>query len=272
VHTVFGQPLKVQINLEDAPTPAIVKKTAPARLKIGDTMKVLNIQRLSKRPQGVVSPPLDVNEHGDADAETIMMGLATSQPYGAVAIGRHGNFLQWGYGGSPAEMTEAGKRLFINCISYVSKFNGQTPLIYKQAYKRARVAQLLNSFARNSRGSENYLPKDLLEKYKDNMKGLANYYADNNDLIYQDSEYKYLLDEDLMTLGFKTNHEIGTLEKLSELLDSSEKAEIARKILQRYTGQQFQTAQQCRTWINQNRSQLFFCETGGYRFYVNPKK
>lgn len=235
-------------------------------------MKVWNVQHLSRSPKGAVSPPLDVNEHGDVDAETIMLGFATSKPYGAVSIGRHGNFLQWGYGGSPSEMMVSGRRLFINCIVYISKFNGKTPLVYKQAYERTRVVQLLNSIARNPKGAENYLPEELLEKYKNNLQELASYYRDNIELLYQDENYKYRIDEDLKSLGFKNNSQIETLEKLSSLLDNNEKADTARKILQRYTGRMFQISQQCRKWLDDNSAQLYFLQTGGYRFFVLPKK
>ena len=39
---------------------------------------------------------------------------------GAVAVGRHGNFLQWGFSAPPSKMTDAGQKLFVNCLYYIA--------------------------------------------------------------------------------------------------------------------------------------------------------
>lgn len=61
------------------------------------------------------------------DAEAILLGFAPGKPYLATGIGRHGNFLQWGWSASPSQMTPAGQNLFINCIYYIHKFDGVAP-------------------------------------------------------------------------------------------------------------------------------------------------
>ncbi len=42
-------------------------------------------------------------------------------------ICRHGNFLQWGHAAAPSRMTPAGRNLFVNCIAYIHKFDGERP-------------------------------------------------------------------------------------------------------------------------------------------------
>ena len=38
-----------------------------------------------------------------------------------------------------------------------------------------------------------------------------------------------------------------------------------------YTNETFETAAEWRKWLDQNRSQLFFSDVGGYKFFVGPQ-
>lgn len=64
------------------------------------------------------------------DTEMISSGVC-QKDVGAVALGRHGNFFLWGFGASPAGMTEQGKKVFVNTVAYMAKFNGRTPIARK---------------------------------------------------------------------------------------------------------------------------------------------
>ncbi len=75
------------------------------------------------RPYGTVARPWKPEEA--PDAELLVAGYNTGKMSGAVAVGRHGNFLQWGFSAPPSQMTEAGWSLFLNCINYIVKFEGQ---------------------------------------------------------------------------------------------------------------------------------------------------
>lgn len=94
-------------------------------------MKVWRIQQLGGleehfvRPYGAVARPWKLEEA--PDTEVLVAGYNTGKMNGAVAVGRHGNFLQWGFSAPPAKMTEAGRKLFLNCIVYIAKFEGKTP-------------------------------------------------------------------------------------------------------------------------------------------------
>ncbi len=61
------------------------------------------------------------------DAEILCIGYNTGKMNGAVAVGRHGNFLQWGFSAPPSKMTDAGRKFFLNSICYIAKFDGKTP-------------------------------------------------------------------------------------------------------------------------------------------------
>ncbi len=122
---VFHKPLKVGIKLETVDTPSSYLRTVGEGKKIGKKMQVWYVQKALTRTEGVVSR---VIKPGDSDeAEAILLGFAPGKHYESVGIGRHGNFLQWGYAAAPSQMTEAGRNLFVNCIYYIRQFDGKAP-------------------------------------------------------------------------------------------------------------------------------------------------
>lgn len=64
------------------------------------------------------------------DVEMISSGVC-QKDVGAVALGRHGNFFLWGFGASPVDMTEEGKKVFVNTVAYMKQFNGKMPIARK---------------------------------------------------------------------------------------------------------------------------------------------
>lgn len=64
------------------------------------------------------------------DAEMISSGVC-QKDVGAVALGRHGNFFLWGFAASPADMTEEGKKVFVNTVVYMKQFDGKVPIARK---------------------------------------------------------------------------------------------------------------------------------------------
>ena len=68
-----------------------------------------------------------INAGDSPDAEAVLLGFSPGKPYLATGIGRHGNFMQWGWSAPPSKMTPAGRDLFINCICYIRKFDGVAP-------------------------------------------------------------------------------------------------------------------------------------------------
>jgi hypothetical protein len=89
-------------------------------------MKVWYVQKAATRVEGAVCRVVD--PENTPDLETIMLGFAPGKPYAAAAICRHGNFLQWGHAAAPSRITPAGQNLFVNCIAYIRKFDGQRPV------------------------------------------------------------------------------------------------------------------------------------------------
>jgi hypothetical protein len=117
----------VEIKPESAKVPRSYLSTLPAGKKLGKKISIWKVQDTNNNvgKAGAVS---DIIKSVDKpDAEAILLGFAPGKPYLATGIGRHGNFLQWGWSASPSQMTPAGRNLFINSICYIHKFDGIAP-------------------------------------------------------------------------------------------------------------------------------------------------
>ena len=79
-------------------------------------------------PVGMVSRPWGYLD--SPDCEYISSGVC-AKTIDAVAIGRQGNFMHWGFAVSPDGLTDEGKAVFANAIVYMSRFNGQGILARK---------------------------------------------------------------------------------------------------------------------------------------------
>jgi hypothetical protein len=141
---VYHTPLVVQPQFEFRPTPDNYRRTYQGPGQLPDRIKVWRVQN---SPRGnMVSPSCGFLD--SPDAEIIVVGFNLAKEYGAIGIGRQANFLQWGYGDPPSQMTEAGRRLFINCIHYIHRFDGKVPLVRRCAAARDSAVYVASILAR----------------------------------------------------------------------------------------------------------------------------
>jgi hypothetical protein len=141
---VYHTPLAVRPELKSRPTPDNYRRTYQGPGQLPDRIKVWRVQN---SPRGnMVSPAFGFLD--SPDAEIIAVGFNLAKEYGAIGIGRQANFLQWGYGDPPSQMTEAGRRLFINCIHYIHRFDGKVPLVCRRAEARDSAVYVASIFAR----------------------------------------------------------------------------------------------------------------------------
>lgn len=73
----------------------------------------------------------DVGFSDSPDTEWISSGV-NSKSSRAVAIGRHGNFLLWGFAASPTYLTDEAQRTFVNAVHYIARFDGKAPIARKR--------------------------------------------------------------------------------------------------------------------------------------------
>jgi hypothetical protein len=82
-------------------------------------------------------------------------------------------------------------------------------------------------------------------------------------LLYWDQGFR--VDGDLRSLGIKSNRKVETLERLFALRKDPAHAEIAQRLLDRYTDGQT-------TFDFRNaRDRIYFSDVGGYKFFVVPE-
>lgn len=241
-HPIFHGPFDVKMTVVDKPTPEAFRY--PGNFKEGvvpETMPMWRVQvegyeegEPMKRV-GLVSRPDGYED--SPDAEYISSGVCSKSP-DAVAIGRHGNFFHWGFAASPTYMTEEAKPVLANAIVYISKFVGQTPIARKYD----------DRIAIRWRGLDGKSPVKDPYSYRDEG-----------------------TDEDVKSLGIP-NDDKRLLDAAIRLLESGQDADRARRILTRYTLNDFATAEEWRAWYEKYKDKLFFTESGGWVFLVNSRE
>jgi hypothetical protein len=270
-HEIFQKPFKVEPEFEQWDTPSNYHRRNLTEDKLPDKMKVWRVQNIGQRSGSVVARAYGFTD--SPDAEALVKGFNTGKEYGAVGVGRHGNFLQWGYSASPSKMTEAGKKLFLNCICYIHRFDGKAPLIRRASSDRLNALRLAAIITRISGDKKEFFtrtfPTELWEKYGTDPDGLVKYYRENLEFIYRDRTN--CIDSELKSLGLDSNRSLDSLERLIDLLQDETKADTARLLLARYTNQSFRDSEDWKQWFENNRDRIYFSDVGGYKYLVVPE-
>jgi hypothetical protein len=186
-------------------------------------------------------------------------------------VGRHASFLKWGFSAPPSQMTDAGRCFFLNCICYISKFDGKKPLVRRESSDRinpVRLALLITRIDDKDFFKRSF-SQELFQKYEKDPEGLAQYYLDDFEFIYHDDVYR--IDHELKALGIPSNRQVDSLEKLIALLDDPAHKATARQLLERYTTESFATQTEWQKWFDENRERFYFSDVGGYKFRIVPE-
>lgn len=255
-HEMFHRPYAVDVTFRDQPTPKNYRDF-PGSDDPGPTMKMWKVQQTTK-PPGVVSDPFGFED--SPDAEVISSGVNQKGPE-SVALARHADFFQWGFSASP-------QKCFANAVCYTSKFDGQRSLVRRQPVMHRRWAFVVaeqSNFA-------NCFAEELLEEADYNRRRLIDLVSEKLEYLYyhsDDSDDHFGVDPDAAHLGL-SNRRVESLERCIESLANESKRAAASRMLKRYTGENFDDAQQWQLWLDRNREKLFFSDIAGYRFILAP--
>ena len=174
-HPIFNGPYKVKLTMTDRPTPEGAKEYAPL---IGETLpEKISMWRVQKRGYitdrgfkvGMVVRPWGYEDSPEAEW---ISGGESAKSRDAMAIGRHANWLHWGFAASPADMTDEAKPVFANAVVYISKFAGQHIIARKlnqNIATRTRVTEMKHRVSREVYDSY----AEMTERYNAQMKHLA---------------------------------------------------------------------------------------------------
>lgn len=118
------------------------------------------------------------------------------------------------------------------------------------------------------------------QMFNGNTKAYRKWLSDNYDYLYGDKDvYSFSVDEDAKKWGI-ANSDIKLLDKAISVLARYEKKEDksgkaleeysrAKRILDRYTLCTFEKASDWKNWLDSNRENIFFTQSGGWYFMVN---
>lgn len=325
-HPIFEGPLQVDLTFETKETPEGIFKY-PSGKNVDAQIPMWRVQKegylegkgyrvgMVSRGGGFIDSP---------DAEYIASGVNTKD-VGAVAIGRHGNFLLWGFSASPDYMTEEAKKVFVNAVVYMKQFKGQKPIARKyndriavrdpfidmsihstskkgfedhvaflEKMNKKTIERNKELKAKKEKGEsltknekmeinfqpspiptfENYLQRRMgayFEEFGTNVNAYHQFLRDNREFFKpKEGAFSYGLDidEDVKSLGI-SNRDRVLLTKCIKLLEDKSQKELAVRVLKRYTQQDFSTAKEWKNWFKKNKGNLFFTESGGYKWLVN---
>ncbi|MEW6743231.1 MAG: hypothetical protein AB1486_10780 [Planctomycetota bacterium] len=271
-HEIFQSPLAVNPTFIEIDTPQNYRsypdgEALPKKLK---GWKVQEPTYPAVDP-GVISNPYGFED--TPDAEVISSGVNSKGPNSA-ALARHANFFLWGFSAPPSQMTEEGRRCFVNAVCYISKFGGKSPLT--QAIAHARDYALIYANYVGQVNDENFLkrlfPPELRDKFGKDAQQYKAYYQENFEYLRPRSEGGYEVDEDAKALG-ASNRSVGLLEACIAKLESGADTERAVRLLERYTAEQHgKDAKAWRSWLDKNRNALYFSDSAGFKFLVDAAK
>lgn len=270
-HAIFHRPYEVTLKFEDAPIPSNYAGY-PETKALGKTVPVWRVQTVAPGREldfGVVSDPYGFED--SPDAELISSGLNSKGPR-SVAIGRHGNFFLWGFTGAPSQMTPEARRVFVNSLVYIHRFDRKPPLVRRVSRSRDWINPYLG-FAERSNSASGYrqwFPERLVTEFgADAAKYRAFYTAQLNAVLFSPEAKGFDVDPEVLAAG-GSNRSVDMLERCVVMLERRESADLALRLLRRYTDVNFLDAAGWRKWLDQNKSRLFFSDVGGYKFFVNP--
>jgi len=109
---------------------------------------------------------------------------------------------------------------------------------------------------------------ELFSQFGTDIKLYHKYFKANYEYFHPAGFQSVQLDSDALKLGISNRNPL-LLEKCINMLEKNENDSLAHRLLERYTTENFSTAQEWKNWYEKNKSNLFYTEAGGFKFMVN---
>lgn len=262
-HPIFQGPFPVVPTLQPMPTPEHYKKLNPG---LGDSMPAWRVHRDQiGKYVGVVADGFGFAD--SPDAEWIASGR-NSKNARAAALARQGNFFHWGFAASPPEMTDEAQRVFLNTLVYMRKFAGQKPLVVGEQRSREWLPVYVAYSDELPPYVKDQLPTAWLDGAGKDMAMLRRLATEQLGFVRRDGK-RWQVDAECARLGID-NRLVGSLRSCVGWLADESKAQPARAVLERYTGEHFATAAEWQRWLDDAGERLFHSDGIG-RFVIAPR-
>jgi hypothetical protein len=210
------------------------------------------------------------------ETEALSGGINHKTPT-AAAVWRQGNLLHFGFDLSPEAMTDRCQALLSNCIAYIARFPEDRPITH--APKRAVLRPNADRLMAKPKVDKSYLewyfspPLRTADRVAD-WPAFQTWYRQNRDFLRSDISLNgsLALDEDAKAFGVPAQSKEFFPAAVAALKEGGERATLAAKLLRRYApdGPKDAQSEAWQGWWDQNRSFVFFSESGWYRWYVDP--
>lgn len=254
-HPIFQGPLPV--------TPTLVEKRCPhSKLKI----QAWKVEEPQDEP-GLVSSREHFSSARDSE---IISGGVNMKGVSGVPLVREAHRLLWGFVAPPTEMTEEGRRAFVNALTWIHQFDGEVQREFAGLHERKTIKSVLDSPYVDSKNLNRWFPKSLIEATGGDKEAIRKHFENRMDYVHVPTG-SGLLQIDRQAEQLKTPvHEPASIAKWIDMLDGGQ-SKLAFGLLQRYTRQSIRLKpKQWQEWFDSNRDQLVFVEDRGYRFVVRP--
>ncbi len=220
-------------------------------------------------------------EHEQAPELEVICGGVNSKTARAGAIWRQGHLLHFGFEPSPEQMSEAGKALLVNSICYISRFTEDRPIVRtpcvfvdgKRLVDRGAISRVVADSEHDLKDLQYYLDKETYTKLAGKSREeLTVWFQRVGGYLHADGDGKLTIDAEAEAFGVSPAN-LEFFEKAISALNEPGRAAPARRLLSRYAPELPGTsisADPWRSWLRENKQYLFFSDTGGYRWYVDP--
>ena len=276
-HASFRQPLEVDVETYEIDTPEgyaawpdgkdLGPKIAVWKVHGGDFPGTVDV--------GLVSDPYGFED--TPDSEWISSGVNSKGPR-SMALGRQANRFLWGFAGDPTQMTESARRVFVNTVVYMKQFDGQAPLTTKRSSSREWqlvYTGYVETLADDEESKEWLLrlfPESVIAELGLDGEKLAAYYRERLEYLRPgDGGGAFEVDPDLEALSL-SNRRPELLEHLRATLHADPSDEVALRLADRYLAEGApRDAAGILRWIEEHAGALYFSDTAGFRWLVDPR-
>jgi hypothetical protein len=286
-HAIFHGPLAVELEMEDVDTPKDYREWPEG----ADLPSKLRAWKVQSKTYPVIDPGLVSDPYGfedSPDSEWISGGVNSKGPR-SMAVGRQGNLFLWGFFAQPSDMTESGRRVFVNSIVYMKQFDGPRAIVYpRSGWGKARdwalvyagYADSLKADPSNAERVKQLFPTRVVASIGLDGKKLAAFYRDNFEMLHlvqeptptgRGSFYGFDVDDDCKRLGIGNSSQ-EFVPALIARLEKDPSDALAVNLMHRYVGiaPSLEPAK-LRAWFTEQKSRLFFSDRKGFQWLIDTR-
>ncbi len=198
----------------------------------------------------------------------------------AAACWRQGNLLHFGFEQSPEEMNEAGQRLLLNCIAYISQFTEDRPIAVTPSVFAGQVALPRRYLDRRlvDKGDASEIDWIVSQSVLDALKSknpeeIRKWYAENRGYLHPGWDAKLEVDKEARALGTAIDTREFFDNAIASMRAGGEEGRRAFRLLADYSpdnAPKKPTVPEWEGWLRENRPYLFFSDQGDYAWYIDP--